>query len=174
MSRRRVVVILVGGLLGAGSAVAPVSHAADTECIGASVMNVSPGMSETPTSGTHAARNGTEQCTGPLNGATPTGDPTVEWDGRYGTTDPDTCSAGGEGWGVAHHTVPTREGPKVVRNVFTFTYGGLENGLMSGAFKGDYFSGTLAFRPLEGDCVTVPVSRLEATFRGTWHEYRPN
>ena len=70
-------------------------------------MAVSPGMSQEPTSGTHAGREGTEHCTGALNGADPAADPTLEWDGRYGTADPDTCASGGEGWGVAYHTVAT-------------------------------------------------------------------
>lgn len=43
---------------------------------------------------------------------------------------------------------------------------------MSGTFEGDYFSGTFSFRPLEGDCVTSPVTKSDLTFKGTWHEYR--
>ena len=174
MSRRRVVAMVVVGMLGISVGVAPPASAAETECTGSAEMTVSPGMSQEPTSGTQAGRKGTEQCTGPLNGADPTGDPTVEWDGRYGTANPDTCAGGGEGWGVAYHAVPTRDGARVVRNVFTITFGGLENGLMSGVFKGDYFSGTFTFRPLEGDCVTAPVTKVAVEFKGTWHDYRAN
>lgn len=174
MSRRGIVSILVVGWLTPAVWVPPSASAAETECTGTAEMAVSPGMSQEPSSGTHQGRNGTEQCTGPLNGADPVDDPTVEWDGRYGTANPDTCAGGGEGWGVAYHTVETKDGPKVVRNVFTITFGGLENGLMSGVFEGDYFSGTFTFRPLDGDCVTGPVTKVAVQFQGTWHEYRSN
>lgn len=171
MIKRRVVAMVVIGCLGGAVGGTPHVSAAETECTGTAEMAVSPGMSREPTSGIIRARNGTEHCTGAVNGADPTGDPAVEWDGRYGTRDGSTCASGGEGWGVAYHTVKTKDGPKVFRNVFTITYGGLQNGLISGTFRGDYFSGTFTFRPLDGDCVTAPMTKVEARFRGTWHDY---
>lgn len=175
MSRRLFVTLTALAFLSSGFIFAPSIQASPgTECTGTAEMTMTPGISEKGTSGTQFARNGTEKCNGPLNGSRPTGDPTVEWEGRYGTKDPDTCSSGGEGWAVSYHTLPTENGTKVVRNIFTFTFGGLSDGIVSGVFKGDYFSGTFEFRPLEGDCVTRPLTKAALTFKGTWHEYRAN
>jgi hypothetical protein len=154
--------------------VAPAGQAQQaTECTGKAVFTMTPGLSETPSSGTHNGRNGTEDCNGPLQGENPTGPIAVEWDGRYGTADPDTCSSGGEGWAVAYHYVPTANGTKIVRVIALIKYGGVSNGVLSGTFEGDYFSGTLRItKPVEGDCLTSPMTKTELTWAGTWHEYR--
>ena len=59
------------------------------------------------------------------------------------------CSTGGEGFGVATHTIPDQGRTKTIVNSFTFTYGGLSHGVITGKFVGDYYSGTVAFQVLE-------------------------
>jgi hypothetical protein len=145
-----------------------------TECNATAILTFTPGLSETPTSGTHTGRDGTEECNGPIQGEQPTGPVTVDFDGRYGTRDPDTCSGGGEGWGVANHYVPTKDGTKTFRVIFTVKFGGIAGSLVSGTFDGDYYSGSFTFRPLQGDCINSPVTKAELKFKGTWHEYRSN
>jgi hypothetical protein len=136
------------------------------------VMRLRPGISETPSAGTAYGREGVQECNGPVLGEQPTGEIGHDFDGRYGTDGPDTCSRGGEGWGVANHYVPTKNGTKTFRNIFTYKFGGVSGGIVSGTFEGDYFSGTFSIRPLEGDCVTSPVTKADLTVKGTWHEYR--
>lgn len=161
------------GLLGSVLTAAPAGQAQQaTECNAKAIMTMRPGISETPSSGTHIGREGTEECNGPIQGAEPTGSVAVDWDGRYGTSDPDTCSRGGEAWGVANHYVPTKDGTKTFRVIFTAKFGGISGGLLSGTFEGDYFSGTFSVRPIEGDCVTSPITKADVTFKGTWHDYR--
>lgn len=143
-----------------------------TECNTTAVLVFRPGLSETPSSGTYNARDGREECNGPIQGAQPTGPITVDLDGRYGASDPDTCSGGGEGWGVANHHVPTRDGTRTFRVIYTYKAGGISGGLVSGTFDGDYFSGTFNFRPVKGDCVSSPLTQAELKFKGTWHDYR--
>lgn len=159
--------------LGSVVGVAPASQAQQaTECTGVTPMTFTPGLSESPSSGTHNGRDGTHECNGPVLGDQPTGTGGHDWDGRYGTDGMDTCTEGGEGWGVANHYVPTKDGKKTIRNVFTFKYGGISGGIVSGTFEGDHFSGTFSFKPLEGDCVTAPLTKGEVTYKGTYHEYR--
>jgi hypothetical protein len=138
-------------------------------------ISFTPGVSETPAAGSwfSSGDSGTEQCTGPVLGYEPTGPVTIRHNGgRFGTDDPDVCSTGGEGWGVATHTIPTKDGTKMIVNTFTFTYGGLRHGGITGTFEGDYYSGTVAFEVLEGDCVSSPITKVRIAFAGTWHEYR--
>lgn len=165
--------VLAVGLLTAVLSTAPVSGAQQpTECNTTTVLNFRPGLSETPGSGTYNAREGTEECNGPIQGEQPTGPVSVDLDGRYGTSDPDTCSEGGEAWGVAKHNVPTKDGTKTFTVIYTVKFGGISGGLVSGTFNGDYFSGTFTFRPVQGDCISAPVTKAELKFKGTWHEYR--
>lgn len=174
MRRGLLVAVTTAALLSSGLVLAPSGQAQQaTECTGKALFTMAPGLSETPSSGTHNGRNGTEDCNGPVQGETPTGPVAVEWDGRYGTVDPDTCSSGGEGWAVAYHYVPTANGTKVFRVIALFRYGGVSNGIVSGTFEGDYFSGTLRITmPVNGDCVSSPMTKAEMEFTGTWHEYR--
>ena len=173
VSRRLPVALVTLGLLCPVLVVAPPSQAQQaTECTGRTTMRLVPGMSESPSSGTFNGREGTHECNGPILGEQETGTSGHEMDGRYGTNDPDTCSRGGEGWGVAYHYVPTKNGTKTFRNIFTMEFGGISGGIVSGTFEGDYFSGTFSFKPLEGDCVTSPVTKADVAFKGTWHEYR--
>jgi hypothetical protein len=69
-----------------------------TRCTFDFEISFSPGLSMTPTTGTHGG-TGPLTCDGVVNGEQPTGSGTLTDDGRYGTKDPDTCSGS--------ETVPT-------------------------------------------------------------------
>ena len=71
--------------------------------------------------------------------------------GLYGYIDPDTCG-GVEAKAFAVHSVPTPKGEVDLTNHFTATFKPLSDGVMSGSFTGDHFSGRFVLRPLEGDC----------------------
>jgi hypothetical protein len=170
--RRHLLASLTAALLVSGLVAAPTSGADQgTECRGRATMTFDPGISEQPSSGIHHGREGTADCNGRVRGEQPTGPVTIEWDGRYGTQDSDTCSLG-EGWGLATHTVPTADGSKSFKVVFTYRYVRHADGVVSGAFEGDYFSGTFEVEPLQGDCVGTAVTKAGVIFRGTWHEHR--
>lgn len=55
------------------------------------------------------------------------------------------------------------------RNNFTASFNPSKDGVMSGAFEGDHFSGRFGLRPLEGDCVNSPLTMFEGYWVGTWH-----
>ena len=171
-------VFVGGGLMAVPAGGASGGPQAETVCTNGQsreTITFTPGVSETPSAGFwfSSGELGTEQCTGPVLDYEPTGPVTIRHHGgRFGTTDPDTCSTGGEGWGVATHTIPTKDGTKTIVNTFTFTYGGLHHGGITGTFDGDYYSGTVAFEVLEGDCVTTPITKARIAFAGTWHPYR--
>lgn len=147
-----------------------------TECRLANVTAVfMPGLSTEPGRGSYYSKpGGTITCNGPVDGGKPTGAGEYSSAGWYGTTDPDSCSSGGEGWGVQTLQIPTDAGTKVIRSAFTMTYGGLQGGgVVGGVFRGDYVDGSFQAKSLDkGNCVTVPMT--EATFDGTLtlHEYR--
>jgi hypothetical protein len=118
-------------------------------CTAELVISFSPGVGSEPTSGVFHS----DGDSGRLDCGGPTG--TIGEDGRYGTGKPVTCSSGGEGWGV--HSL-TLDG-KTIRNTFTFDFGGISGGLVSGRFSGERYSGTFTFTPIDGDCVSSPVTK---------------
>jgi hypothetical protein len=169
------VVLLVGrGVLVAASMAlwpVPVGAANDgTRCTFEFVAIAAPGISTAPTSGTIATdgETGTFTCTGPVGGHQVTGPGTLGLRGRYGITGGDTCQWGGEGDGVDSLTVPTSGGDQRISNTVTsMAYGTLHGpGPLSGTFDGDRMSGTFEFRPLDGDCVSEPVTRFRVTGQG--------
>lgn len=175
--------VLLPLVVGSGLMVVPAGGASsgpqgETVCTNGEsreVITFTPGVSQTPSAGSWFSSGdaGTEVCTGPVLGYEATGPVTIRHHGgRVGTKDPDMCSTGGEGFGVATHTIPTKDGTKTVVNSFTFTYGGLSHGVITGRFVGDYYSGTVAFQVLEGDCVTSPITKAQIAFEGSWHDFR--
>lgn len=153
--------------LGAGDAA---RGAESTPCTAEFDLTLSPGLSNTPSSGTFTSggETGTVECRGTVNGRQATGPGTWGAEGRYGTVDPDSCTSGGEGEVIQSFTVPTADGNEHVVNEGTLTYGALEGGgLISGTFEGPRFSGTFDVTPTEGDCVTAPITRIHVSLRGT-------
>jgi hypothetical protein len=124
----------------------------------------------TPSSGIleSVGQKGAEECHGPVSGHQPTGTIKVFHSARYGYIDPDTCG-GIEAQAYAIHSVPTKDGVVELRNNFTASANPLKDGIMTGAFQGDQFSGRFWLRPLEGDCVTSPMTLFEGMWEGTWH-----
>jgi hypothetical protein len=157
--------VLSVGLMPAG----PASGAGGTPCTFEYDAVVSPGLSSSPSSGTVKTNgeSGTITCNGPVNGKQPTGPGTFGVDARYGTKKGATCQSGGEGDGVATFTIPTSSGTEHVTSHFTYTFGGLQNGLISAQYEGDRLSGTAEVTPLEGDCASKPMTKIHARGKGT-------
>jgi hypothetical protein len=147
----------------AASVALPVTPARASEpgpmCVGYDVLEVSPGLSAVPTSGTvnHVGPLGQETCYGgdPL-GYKATGPIGIEHYITYSGTCADPVLKG-----YALHHIPTAEGVKTIRNDFT---GGL------GAFQGRKFSGTYAVREMKGDCVGAPLTRFRADYAGYFND----
>ena len=111
-------------------------------------------------------------CDGPVNGKQPSGTGALGNDGRYGTQRPSTCVSGTEGDGLDVFTMPTAGGPERIVSRFTFTGGDPPKrgeGLISGRFEGEHFSGTFEATPAKGDCVTSPITVLRAKGEGVLH-----
>jgi hypothetical protein len=165
VSRRLLVALMTAGFLGAVLAAAPASQAqSSTTCIGRQdVMQITPGWSLEPTTGSMVTVvDGTEECNGPVEGYQPTGPIRTRHSVTYGYVDPDTCSRFTvKGW--IDRSIPTADGIVVLRVYFT---GGLDPSsdppARWGTFEGDRDSGRFWFRPIEGDCVHSPLTRVEA------------
>jgi hypothetical protein len=143
--------------------------ASGTSCTFEVDVVASPGLSTSGSSGTVGSeKDGTAACNGPVNGKQPSGPGTVGFKGRYGTKDPDTCQAGGEGDGVLTLTIPTSDGSQKIDNKETYTYGAFKAGTaFSGEFKGDRMSGTFEVQPIDGDCASKPVTKFRVKGKGT-------
>ena len=147
----------------AASVALPVTPARASEpgpmCVGYDVLEVSPGLSAVPTSGTvnHVGPLGQENCYGgdPM-GYKATGPIGIEHYITYSGTCADPVLKG-----YALHHIPTAEGVKTIRNDFT---AGL------GAFQGRKFSRTYAVREMKGDCVGAPLTRFRADYAGYFND----
>lgn len=148
---------------------APIQAEKGTRCTFEFEVTLSPGLSMSPSSGTHRG-TGPLTCDGLVNGKQPTGTGTLTDDGRYGTKDPDTCS-GGEGDGVDTMKIPTQDGIETVISEFTFTYPrpSTKGGVAGGEFKGTHFTGSFEFTPMEGDCISAPVTKVRVFGEGVLH-----
>jgi hypothetical protein len=157
---------MTAGFLGSVLAAAPASQAeSSTVCIGRTdIMQITPGWSQKPTSGTViTVVDGTEECNGPVEGYQPTGPIRTRHSVTYGYANPDTCPTKLTVKGWVDHAIPTADGIVVLRNNIT---GGLDPSSDAparwGTFEGDRDSGRFWFRPLEGDCIHSPMTRVEA------------
>jgi hypothetical protein len=159
--------------VGQGVAAGPASGAQGTRCTGSFIMILEPGLSTQPSTGKHYSESpGKIDCDGPVNGKKANGTGTLTQEGRYGTTDPDSCQSGGEADGTDHFSIPTAGGPEKIDSPFTATFGRLsnKNGFFGGEFKGSRFSGSFKIQPLEGDCVSRPVTKARVDFDGVFHD----
>src|SRR5256885_7907642 len=145
-------VIVGGGLMAVPAGGASGGPQAETVCTNGQsreTITFTPGVSETPSSGFWFSSGdlGTEQCTGPVLGYEPTGPVTIRHHGgRFGTTDPDLCSTGGEGWGGGTHPIPTKDGTKTIGNTLTLTYGGAAPRRAPGGVGRGHHTGAPALR----------------------------
>lgn len=168
-SRVAAVVVVLGWTV---SPAFPALGAEGTPCTGEADLTISPGLSNSPSSGTWTAdeRAGTITCTGKVNGYDVTGPGTFGGHGRYGTKDPDTCG-GGEAEGIHLISIPTSSGTQNITNEHSAVYGPLKGGaVVGGEFTGPRFSGTFEARPVEGDCVTAPMTKVHFTVKGTMED----
>jgi hypothetical protein len=163
--------LLIGAALLAVGAMPPsqARGAGGTPCTFEYDAVISPGLSSSPTSGTARTdgQSGTITCNGPVNGKQPTGPGTFGVEARYGTKGGATCQSGGDGDGVATFTIPTSTGAEQVVNHFTYSFGGLQNGLFSVRFEGDRMSGTGDVTAQDGDCASKPVTKAHVKGKGT-------
>ncbi|MGQ0844113.1 MAG: hypothetical protein ACT4QF_08245 [Sporichthyaceae bacterium] len=153
---------------------APASATATTPCkVRAADVTFRPGVTLKPGRGSFVGSAGRVDCDGRVLGRTVTGPGVYTSAGRIGTVDPDSCTSGGEGWGVMTITFPTAKGKFVLRNPFTFTYGAVtKKGLLKGEFTGDFFDGVFSITPKKGNCVTSPLTVSTASAEGEVHPYR--
>lgn len=163
MRKPTITTALVLTLLGVFSVgVSPATAQQPTHCVGEFDVTISPGLSNSPSSGTFTTNGetGSITCDGPVNGYQPTGVGHRGEQGNYGINGPDTCASGGEGDMALSFTIPTTGGDQRITDTGTFTYGPLEGG---GTYGGTYTSkrmrSTFQVTPLEGDCATSPITR---------------
>lgn len=175
MSRRLLVALVNAGFVGSLLAAAPASQAdTATICIGrADIVQISPGWSSEPTTGmARSIVDGKLECDGPLEGYRPTGTIRTHHDMIYGYLQPDTCRKL-HVKGTLDYFIPTAEGVVVITNHFTGTFDPPSDPPgKSGTFEGDHTSGRFWLRPIEGDCVHSPLTRLEAGWISTWPSER--
>ncbi len=135
----------------------PVAAAESVSCTAEGNFTVNPGLSTSPSSGTFTTDGdtGTLDCKGGGKG-------TVGIDGKYGTKDPDSCSAGGEGTSTGVYKFS--DGSQVTDTV-EFTYGPFQGGALGGSFKGERSSGTFEVTSVDGDCVSKPITKARYLFR---------
>jgi hypothetical protein len=174
--RRRLRTALVtAAFFGSWLAAAPAGQAeSSTLCVGsADIMQITPGWSLQPTRGTGiTVIEGTQECTGPLEGYQPTGPMRTRHEMVYGYLQPNTCSdIDAKGW--VDYSIPTADGVVAIRNHVTATlHPSSDPPGKSGTFSGDHASGRFFLRPIEGDCVNSPLTRLEARWISTWDSER--
>lgn len=168
---RRSLVAAIAMIIALGG-IGPLRAETETRCTFEFEAAVSPGFAMDPSSGTHQG-SGPINCDGPVNGKQPTGVGTLTDDGRYGTTDGDSCTSEGEGDGVDTIEIPVAGGTETVVSEFTYTSGGSQvptrGGLVAGRFEGTRFTGTFEFTPIEGDCVSGPITRVKVFGEGVIH-----
>ncbi len=166
--KRRVVLIASLTL----SLIAPLGRAEAqqrTTCEARSEFEFKPGFWRDGNSGTFTTNGetGTVTCDGPINGKMPTGPGTYGASGHYGTKDPDNCN-NAEGDYHNSITVPTADGTQKVANDGTWVVGAFRGGgAFGGEFKGETADGTFETTPKEGDCVTSPMTKVNAVLRWT-------
>ena len=162
-SRSCVLAIALVTLALAASVALPAAPAGASEtgpaCAGYDTVEISPGLSNQPSSGTvnHIGPLGQENCYGgdPM-GYKPTGPIGVEHYINYSGTCSNPVLKG-----YALHHIPTAEGVKTIRNDFTA-------GLFTG--QGNHFSGAFVVSDLEGDCVTAPLTKARVDYWGYFND----
>ena len=171
MGRRTIVAVVVTfiGLMpvdaasaGAAGGTAENPNPKDTHCLAEFDVVLSPGLSGSPSTGTFTTQGetGSIVCHGPIQGFEVTGIGTRGEEGRYGVKDPDDCM-GGEAAFTFSFTIPTVGGKQVVNGAGTSTFGPLQGGYVyGGTFTGERMYGKFEITPVEGDCVTTPVTMV--------------
>ncbi len=99
---------------------------------------------------------GTIDCQGTFDGQQITGTGTYAVVGRIlaGPAGTATCPQGG-GFGTQTFTIPSTDGSVTISEQFTFTWVGA-----AGRFEGQTLSGAFEFTPVQGDCVSTPLTQV--------------
>jgi hypothetical protein len=150
--------MLVGVLLPSASGRA--AAAAPAVCGLTLEVAISPGLSFTPGSATYQGEGGTVACEGAVIGRQMTGAGTLSGAGILGLFTGAVC-AQGVGGGTFSLTIPTSEGQVEVTSDSTFNWAG-----PAGELSGKGLSATFELTPLDGDCVSAPVTRAVIHMRG--------
>lgn len=152
-------VLVVAPAPGAGSEPPP-------SCTFTAMISLAPGLSAAPSSGTFESapdEPGTYRCR--AFGSEQSGEAGTE--GRYGTTDVDSCVDGGEGTGRLRFG-DGDAGSAGDGSDFTFTYSPFSDaGVSTGRFQGDGFAGTFRLTTEDGDCGSDRVTRVRLEGEGT-------
>ena len=135
-------------------------------CDGDVEVSISPGLSLIPSSPTFVSDGdaGTIDCFGFVAGKQVTGKGTLAAGGVLGLFTGAVCTHG-IGGGAFSITVPTEDGPKTVTGDYTFSWAGLV-----GELTGSTGSGTLKFTPVEGHCLSQPITRASIHVSGLLQE----
>jgi len=176
---RRLLVLEVV-LLGLGPwAAVPGAGAADdqgTPCAFEVDVNLSPGLSRSPSSGAFDTKgeSGTLDCQGDVDGQPATGRGTFGAEGRYGTAGHgDSCdSRQGRGDGTAHLTVPVEGGSRHVDDPFTLTYR-VDGRSVVGEITGRRFAATFDVTKADGDCFWHAVRNIHIRGKGRLRSDEP-
>jgi hypothetical protein len=138
--------------------------APDTPCQAQIFVNLDPGVSLQPSSGTFASngQDGQVACTGPINGRSTVAGGAGGATGRYGVDEPNTCyQLKGKTVFTITATLPAGTKPILFSDTVTGEYGPLENNwFFGGTFKGPHSYGTFKFTPVDSDCAVRPVKKL--------------
>lgn len=120
---------------------------------------MSPGLTMLPVENTFGTTEPTPiACEGSVRGRQVTGLGTLAYTANVtGPVGGGTCEVF-TGHGRAVITLPTADGAVELVNNFTFEGGGA-----AGQFTGDVFSGVVHLSPVQGDCVTEPLTVLAIT-----------
>jgi hypothetical protein len=150
------------------TAPATAAHAAagsaDTPCTAQIYVDLDPGVSMQPSSGTFHSngQDGSLTCSGPIAGRQPVAGGKGGAAGKYGVDGPNSCyQLTGKTEFTISATLPTEHGVINFVDHVTGEYGpGEANWFFGGSFHGQKSYGTFKFTPVDSDCVVRPVRRL--------------
>ena len=134
---------------------------AGTPCTAEWDIRITPGIGLAPGHGSYGTdgQSGTVTCRGPVHGRAATGPGNWGVVGTYGTTEEADDCFGVHGPIEFTYTIPTEAGPQRGKSVGSFDYG-LRYGRppTGGVMRTARASGSYSFTPLQGDCVTSPLT----------------
>ncbi len=147
-----------------GSAAQAAGDPADTPCTAELTVDLDPGVSLQPSSGSFhtQGQDGSLTCSGPVDGQTPVAGGKGGAVGRYGIDAPNSCSKlDGKLEFTITASLPTEHGQINFTDHGTGEYGpGEGSWFFGGSFKGQKTYGTYKLTPVGGDCLVRPVRQL--------------
>lgn len=170
----KITTIAMAGALAAAAAVPAgvaqartVEDAPDTRCQAAITVDLKPGISLQPSSGslTSGGETGSGACNGPVNGQQTTAGGVGGVTGRYGVDAPNSCTKlDGKATFTLTATFPTENsGETKFRDDVTAQYAPLQgNWIAGGSFQGKKSYGTFKLTPAgpTNNCVVTPITKL--------------